>query len=74
MTLVDKLYEVGSKLPPPALAELLDFAEFLRQKHMPAQSAHGLSLAELKGGLEDSTTFAQPPVNIQEMFKHHAPD
>lgn len=28
MTMAEQLYEVGSKLPPPALAELLDFAEF----------------------------------------------
>ena len=27
MTMVEKLNEVGSKLPPPALAKLLDFAE-----------------------------------------------
>ncbi len=74
MTMVEKLCEAGSKLPPPALAELLDFAEFLRQKNVPLKSAQRMSLASLAGGLENSTTFAQPSVNIQETFKHHAPD
>lgn len=35
MTMVDQLYEVGSQLPPRALAELLDFAEFLRHRNTP---------------------------------------
>ena len=69
MTMVEKLYEVGSKLPPPALAELLDFAEFLRQKSMPPKSAQGMSLASLGGGLEDSATFAGSPVEIQEKMR-----
>ena len=69
MTMVERLYEVGSKLPPPALAELLDFAEFLRQKNMPAQSAQGMCLAELQGGLEHSTTFAESPMKIQENMR-----
>ena len=35
MTMVEQLYEVGSKLPALALAELLDFAEFFRLKRLP---------------------------------------
>lgn len=69
MTMVEKLYELGSKLPPPALAELLDFAEFLRQKNVPAKSTQHLSLSELRGGLEESTTFAGSPVEIQEKMR-----
>ena len=69
MTMVEKLYEVGSKLPPPALAELLDFAEFLRQKSVPPQSAQRTPLAELGGGLEDSATFAGSPAKIQEKMR-----
>lgn len=49
MTMAEQLYEVGSKLPPPALAELLDFAEFLRQKCAPPYPAQRISLAELRG-------------------------
>ena len=69
MTMVEKLYELGSKLPPPALAELLDFAEFLRQKNVPLKSAQRMSLASLGGGLEESTTFAGSPVEIQEKMR-----
>ena len=69
MTLAEQLYEVGSKLPPPALAELLDFAEFLRQKNMTSLHAQRVSLAELKGGLEDSLTFAGAPMEIQEKMR-----
>lgn len=69
MTMTEQLYEVSSKLPPPALAELLDFAEFLRQKCAPPQAARGLSLAELRGGLEDSATFAGAPLAIQEELR-----
>ena len=69
MTMAEKLYEVSSKLPQPALAELLDFAEFLHQKNVPAKSAQHLSLAELKGGLEDSATFAGSPLEIQEKMR-----
>lgn len=32
MTMSERLLEVGSQLPPPALAELIGFVEFLRQK------------------------------------------
>jgi hypothetical protein len=69
MTIVEKLYEVSGKLPPPALAELLDFAEFLHQKNTPIQSAQHMSLAGLSGGLEDSVTFAGSPVKIQEKMR-----
>ncbi len=66
MTTVERLCEVGSKLPPPALAELLDFAEFLRQKSVQPQVAQRTPLSELGGGLEDSATFAGSPLEIQE--------
>ena len=69
MTMVEKLYEIGSKLPPPALAELLDFAEFLRHKNVSTQSVPHMSLAGLRGGLEDSATFAGSPLEIQEKMR-----
>jgi hypothetical protein len=69
MTMAEQLYEVSSKLPPPALAELLDFAEFLRQKCTPPSPAQHGSLAALMGGLEDSSTFAGTPMAIQEKMR-----
>lgn len=69
MTMAERLYELGSKLPPPALAELLDFAEFLRQKCVPSSALARVSLAELRGGLEDSATFAGSPLSLQEKMR-----
>lgn len=69
MTMAEQFYEVGSKLLPPALAELLDFAEFLRQKCAPVPAMRHLSLAELRGGLENSATFAGLPLAIQEEMR-----
>lgn len=70
MTMVDQLYEVGSQLPPPALAELLDFAEFLRQKNTPTRTTQSIPLADLGGGLEDSVAFAGSPLAIQEKMRN----
>ena len=69
MTMTERLYEVGKDLPPTALAELLDFAEFLRQKNCRGGVATGM-LATLKGGLEESTTFAGSPLAIQEHLRN----
>jgi len=69
MTIVEQLFDVGSKLPPPALAELLNFAQFLQQKCPAPQAAEQVSLAELRGGLEGSTTFTGTPVAIQEAMR-----
>ena len=70
MTMVDRLYEVGSQLPPPALAELLDFAEFLRQRNAPAHATKPVPLTELGGGLEDSVAFAGAPLAIQDKMRN----
>ena len=69
MTMVEQLYAVGRKLPARALAELLDFAEFLRQKSRSPQSEQRMSLAELEGGLENSATFAGSPLTLQEEMR-----
>ena len=69
MTKVEQLYEVGRKLPPPALAELLDFAEFLHQKNLPPKLTPHMPLAELGGGLENSAAFAGSPIEIQEKMR-----
>jgi len=69
MTIAERLFDVGSKLPPPALVELLDFAEFLQKKCPVPQAARQASLAELSGGLENSTTFTGTPMAIQETMR-----
>lgn len=70
MTMAERLLEVGSQLPPPALAELIDFAEFLKQKTALHQPLNRGSLLELRGGLENSVTFAGTPLEIQEKMRH----
>ena len=69
MTMVEQLYVVGSALPPAAQAELLDFAEFLRQKNRTAMPAAHVSLQMLAGGLEHSVNFAGSPLAIQESLR-----
>lgn len=71
MTTVERLYQLTREMPEPMLAELVDFAEFLRQKNpVITLPANGLSLLALGGGLENSTTFAGNPVQIQERMRN----
>lgn len=69
MTMVERLYEVGSILPPAAQAELLDFAEFLCRKNRVATTSANMSLQALAGGLEHSSNFAASPLAIQESLR-----
>lgn len=71
MTITEKLYETVKDFPEPMLAELLDFAEFLRVRklHGPAQGNEDL-LIDLRGGLENSITFADDPLAIQEGLRN----
>ena len=71
MTITETLYEVVKDFPEPIIAELLDFAEFLRIRklHTPTPESTEL-LVELKGGLECSATFADDPLAIQERLRN----
>jgi len=66
MSTTSKLYETIKDFPEPVLAEILDFAEFLRDKRI---SARGLAsdepLSKLAGGLENSRNFAEDPLALQ---------
>ena len=72
MTTADRLYQVTQQLPESMLAELLDFAEFLRQRKLP-DGGHGqadnLTLLDLQGGLESSVAFSGDPLVIQEKMR-----
>lgn len=70
MTTAEKLYKAVQYLPEPVIAELLDFAEFLRRKmnHRHAHSSDEL-LVDLVGGLESSSTFAGDPLVIQKRLR-----
>ena len=70
MTTTEKLYKAVQDLPEPVIAELLDFAEFLRAKvrNRSANSSDEL-LVDLMGGLENSVTFAGEPSVIQKRLR-----
>jgi hypothetical protein len=58
-TVAERLMEAARSLPEPLVAEVLDFAEFLRARQPHAETPAGQTpLADLCGGLEQSTAFA----------------
>lgn len=61
-----KLYETIKDFSEPALVEILDFAEFLRQKQMlmRTESSDAL-LTSIVGGLENSETFKEDSLGQQ---------
>ena len=62
--------EAARTLPEPLLAEVLDFAEFLQAQLARGQEgAQGVSLADLCGGVESSSTFGGSPQVIQEWLR-----
>lgn len=70
MTTVEQLYQAAKDLPEPVLAELLDFAEFLKQRNALGKSqSASCSLLELRGGLENSVAFADAPLLIQQRLR-----
>ncbi len=69
-TTAERLWEAARSLPEPLLAEVLDFAEFLQARRVRGQEeGRSVSLAELCGGLEDSSTFSGSPQVIQERLR-----
>lgn len=66
----ERLLETASTLPENLLAEVLDFAEFLRARQLRQQAqAAELPLSSLCGGLAQSRTFAGSPIDIQERLR-----
>jgi len=70
MTTTEKLYKTLQDMPEPILAELLDFAEFLRGK-MSDRAVRPTNelLVDLRGGLENSDTFSGEPLTIQKRLR-----
>ena len=69
-TTAQKLLEATRTLPEPLLAEVLDFAEFLRSKRgMVESDATSEHLASLCGGLEKSNAFSADPLTIQRQLR-----
>ncbi len=70
LTVAERLMEAARSLPEPLVAEVLDFAEFLRARQPHAQTPAGQTpLAHLCGGLEHSVAFAGDPAEIQRRLR-----
>jgi len=70
-TTSERLYETAQSLPEPLLAEVLDFAEFLRAKQANLQSVTTeISLSSMCGGLEHSSIFTGSPIAIQQQLRN----
>ncbi|NTU45043.1 MAG: DUF2281 domain-containing protein [Chlorobiaceae bacterium] len=70
MTTAEKLYKTVKELPEPLVAEILDFAEFLRKKRDVGVVADRTEmLSDLAGGLESSKTFSGDLLKIQQRMR-----
>ena len=70
MTTAEKLYNTAKELPEPVIAEILDFAEFLRKKRVVGDvAARKEMLIDLAGGLENSKTFSGDLLAIQKRLR-----
>lgn len=71
MTTAEKLIMAVQDLPEPVLAELLDFAEFLRARITQRQICPSDALLiDLGGGLENSATFSGDALEIQKRLRN----
>lgn len=69
-TITQRLMESVKALPEPLVAEVLDFADFLRAKQLNRPSeALDSELSSLCGGLENSITFSGAPLDIQQKIR-----
>ena len=70
MNTTTRLYDAIKGFPDPVLAEIVDFAEFLRSKRLDLQPiASDEPLLTLSGGLEASQTFAGDPLVLQARMR-----
>jgi len=70
MTTAERLYNTAKELPEPLVAEILDFAEFLRKKKAVSDvTARKEMLIDLAGGLENSKTFSGDLLEIQKRLR-----
>ena len=66
MSNTSRLYDLIKALPDAVVAEVVDFAEFLRDKRlMAAAPASNEPLINLAGGLEASVNFDGDPMSLQ---------
>ena len=70
MNTATRLYDAIKDFPDPVLAEIIDFAEFLRAKRLNLHpSVSDEPLITLSGGLEKSKNFADDPLVLQARMR-----
>lgn len=70
-TTSERLLKAIQTLPEPLLAEVLDFADFLQARQTNAANPPtDTSLASLCGGLENTQTFGESPLAIQQKLRN----
>lgn len=69
MNAASRLLEAIKGLSEPVLAEVVDFAEFLRAKQQPQPSSTDEPLLSLAGGLEHSKCFTGDLVALQARMR-----
>ena len=70
MTNAQRLIELAQELPEPVLGEVLDFAEFLKQKQTASVTGQGGSFAAYFGSLKDTPLYdGRDPVEIQRELR-----
>lgn len=66
MSNTSRLHDLINAFPDAVIAEVVDFAEFLRDKQLTADvPASNEPLLKLAGGLEASVNFAGDPLSLQ---------
>jgi hypothetical protein len=69
-TTAQRLMESVQTLPEPLVAEVLDFADFLRARQLSApRDVLDTHLSSLCGGLENSETFSGAPLDVQRKLR-----
>ena len=70
-TTSERLLEAIQTLPEPLVVEVLDFVQLLRARHTSTVSQPAdINLASLCGGLENTKTFSEPPLVIQQKSRN----
>jgi hypothetical protein len=70
MSNTSRLYDLINALPDAAIAEVVDFAEFLRDKRLMADApTNNEPLIDLAGGLEASANFSGDPLSLQDRMR-----
>ena len=65
-----RLHDLIKAFPDAVVAEVVDFAEFLRDKRLTADApASNEPLINLAGGLEASVNFSDDPLSLQDRMR-----